>query len=1057
MRRALASWRVALRIARRDARRHLGMTALAIAMIALPIAGATAAAVLVATNNASIGTQLTRAIGAADASFTLAAPGQAIAQDRLGQNWATPGDLNDIFFGGVDSAAGPEADLATQLSWVRAIVPDATGILTQTISSTAVTSGRRQLTAKAWEYDLADPMAAGRLQMLRGAVPRATNQVLVTKAVADALRLSVGAHLSAYGHEFTVSGIAYLLSADTSAAAVIGPPGAFGLARLPISQLSVTFFVSSPTPIGASQVSAANAKGMLVAAPRFARHPTATAQAVTDATSANRTAIATLLAVVGLFVLVQVVLLAGPAFAVTARRSRRDLALASAAGAPPRQLRRTVLAGGVVVGVLAGIGGVAVGLLAGALAARPWGGFHILGKVLGPIRFPWWQSLALVAVGLVAALVAALFPARGATRRHTRSALSRGELSTRRARRATPIVGAACLALGVVGALWLEYWQPDFPARDNRPMILAVATFAAAEAGMIMIVPALLRLLGRSGRHLPLLARLASRDAARATGRTAPGVAAVMAVMAAAFAVGIGINSSWVQGKNSYQPMAQPGQLTVSFDTPPSAAQTAGVRSALASVSPINGTVAVSAPAPLAVAADGATAPITAGAANGPTGNGGGAESRSTILSFTPVRADANTCPLTPALSSDATTTVDSSSPAAGATPTTVTGPTVANESLTPAGQRILGGTDPRAADTARGKPQCAQFDAQNPVRASSGHATPPVLLAGIVIDDGSGAPVLAPGAARPVASALAAGMAVVFSPDDLSDGRALVQKSVFADATVGMLGLGMYPGDPYAPQISSFVERAQLGAAGQAAPGSIRGPDQQVSARLIGLSRVLVPAVAVRDPDARALMILPPALADRLGMTASTVQVIATTTAMPSSAQQALATAAVFGVIGKGAQVDVERGYQNSIANVFPIALWACWALCLLIVVVASALAMADAKRDLSICAAVGANPGLRRRLAAANALTLSALGVGTGFVAGLMAVIALIGFSSHQCASGPTGSCSAAAGLTEPGLSLNVPWGWAALLAVGAPVLAAAVMAVFTRARIPLLPRAE
>ncbi len=58
-----------------------------------------------------------------------------------------------------------------------------------------------------------------------------------------------------------------------------------------------------------------------------------------------------MIALVVVMALLEVVLLAGPAFAVIARRMQRSLALMAATGATPPQARRVVLASGVVLGV----------------------------------------------------------------------------------------------------------------------------------------------------------------------------------------------------------------------------------------------------------------------------------------------------------------------------------------------------------------------------------------------------------------------------------------------------------------------------------------------------------------------------------------------------------------------------------------------------------------------------------------------------------------------------------------------------------------------------------
>ena len=68
--------------------------------------------------------------------------------------------------------------------------------------------------------------------------------------------------------------------------------------------------------------------------------------------------------------LLEVVLLAGPAFAVSARRQARTLALMAASGGTPRQARRVVLASGIVLGALAALLGAVLGVVLG-LALLP--------------------------------------------------------------------------------------------------------------------------------------------------------------------------------------------------------------------------------------------------------------------------------------------------------------------------------------------------------------------------------------------------------------------------------------------------------------------------------------------------------------------------------------------------------------------------------------------------------------------------------------------------------------------------------------------------------------
>ena len=77
--------------------------------------------------------------------------------------------------------------------------------------------------------------------------------------------------------------------------------------------------------------------------------------------SADDASIAVIVLVV-VMALLEVVLLAGPAFAVGARRQSRTLALMAASGGTPKQARRVILAGGLVLGGVAAVLGVVLGI-----------------------------------------------------------------------------------------------------------------------------------------------------------------------------------------------------------------------------------------------------------------------------------------------------------------------------------------------------------------------------------------------------------------------------------------------------------------------------------------------------------------------------------------------------------------------------------------------------------------------------------------------------------------------------------------------------------------------
>ena len=80
----------------------------------------------------------------------------------------------------------------------------------------------------------------------------------------------------------------------------------------------------------------------------------------------QRAAIVGLVALIGIGLLLETTLLAGPAFAVSAARQRRSLALIASNGAERAQLRRYVLGQALLLGGLAALLGVPLGLAGGA-------------------------------------------------------------------------------------------------------------------------------------------------------------------------------------------------------------------------------------------------------------------------------------------------------------------------------------------------------------------------------------------------------------------------------------------------------------------------------------------------------------------------------------------------------------------------------------------------------------------------------------------------------------------------------------------------------------------
>src|SRR6266536_3535563 len=197
-------------------------------------------------------------------------------------------------------------------------------------------------------------------------------------------------------------------------------------------------------------------------------------------------------------------------------------------GGTPAQVRRIVLADGVVLGALAAGAGLTLGVVAAA-ASRRLLEEHLIHARSGGFRvFP----LALAAVAALAVTtggLAALVPAWISARQDVVAALA-GRRGVVRSRRRWVLVGLALTTLGglaaAAGAL-----------RVNAGLILA--GLAVGEFGLVLCTPAIVGLVARAGRWLPLAPRIALRDTARNRTAAAPAISAVMAAVAGSLAIGV--------------------------------------------------------------------------------------------------------------------------------------------------------------------------------------------------------------------------------------------------------------------------------------------------------------------------------------------------------------------------------------------------------------------------------------------------------------------------------------------------------------------------------------
>ncbi|MEU9132904.1 FtsX-like permease family protein [Kitasatospora sp. NPDC048540] len=569
----LSAWRAALRIARRDALRAKGRSALVIAMVALPVLGVTAADITARSGRLTPQEQATRVMGSADAYVAARQPGW-----RLQQSPDPAGDVLVLSRSGAKpTPTEEEAARAGQPleRLVEAALPRGAVLLpVETPTGYVGTStAYGQLPVQTYGVDLGAPAARGLTTLREGAWPSGSHEVAATTAFLDHAGLKVG-------QQTTLAGTAQPLRitaaveypGDLGVDRLIGRPGELSGLLEPVLNAAGRSTAGDPAAhgwlvtvpggggLGWQDVQHANAYGFTVASRTVLADPPPDREVplYRDGSRSHTEAVlaadkkSTVAATVVGMALLEMVLLAGPAFAVGARRSRRQLGLIAAGGGERSHVRGVVLAGGVVLGGVGALAGAGLGALAVALG-RPWLESRS-GARFGHFAVEPADLLGITAIGLLTAVLAAVVPAVQAARQDVAASLAdRGTI--RPPARWLTLLGAATVLAGAALAL--------LGAGSGYRTRVVAAGSVLAELGLVLCVPFLVGRLGRLARLLPLGPRLALRDAGRHRGRTAPAVAAVMAAVAGAVAVLTFQAGTAAADRAGYAPSAPSGAVTL--------------------------------------------------------------------------------------------------------------------------------------------------------------------------------------------------------------------------------------------------------------------------------------------------------------------------------------------------------------------------------------------------------------------------------------------------------------------------------------------------------------
>ncbi|MGP3977411.1 ABC transporter permease [Streptomyces sp. 8N114] len=216
-------------------------------------------------------------------------------------------------------------------------------------------------------------------------------------------------------------------------------------------------------------------------------------------------------------------------FAFSVAQRRREFGLLRITGATPKQVRRTVCAEAITVGML----GAAVGAVVGSAVAPSVAGV-LVDAGLQPQGFAvhsrWWVPCAALVLGSVVALVGAWSAARRAARVAPMEAMREAAVDERPMTRRRWVAGLVVTALGAACAVGTAF------ADSDTMVLLGLGTAAGLTAGLALLIPALVRpvvgaltrpLAGRPGAT-SLLVRENMRAAVRRTSAT---VAPVLATV----------------------------------------------------------------------------------------------------------------------------------------------------------------------------------------------------------------------------------------------------------------------------------------------------------------------------------------------------------------------------------------------------------------------------------------------------------------------------------------------------------------------------------------------
>ncbi len=551
-----ASWAVALRMARRDVRRHKGRSALVVVMVAVPTLLLSVLVTIAATSDVSGAERIGPVMGNGQA--LLEGPQAArVVQDPDGFGGGSADGLARPIEG-----YDPDAGAFGNTEAISRLVGAPVSPMSSTRSRTTIGDRRVAfgITALGNEIDLGEKTA-----VVSGRWPRGTGQAAVTQyGLTRDLPESGSLTIDVDGTDRTVE----IVGVAPGGGPRGGDDGLVVSEPLSAEPGHDAWIVGGNTPVRWDQVLSLNEYGMTVTSAAVLRDPPSEAE-LPEQIRGNSTGqaqeMALMVSLGATMLLIVTALLVGPAFAVSAARQRRTLALAASNGAGTAVLRRTVLASALVLGGISSVLGVLLGVVVawGIIAWTNRDGLGIDGPL--DLRLGILAGIALCAV--LSTLVAALVPARRLGRLDIVGVM-RGQNVSPPPSRLLFVAGVVLagvggvIVLGSTGVAGLPSATELLGIQQGGEYTVTIGAVLLI-LGTLFLVPVILTLVGRFGGHLPTSLRMAARDLARHRARSAPSVAAVLAAVAG-LAFGLtGLASDTEQQMREYVPQTIAGEALV--------------------------------------------------------------------------------------------------------------------------------------------------------------------------------------------------------------------------------------------------------------------------------------------------------------------------------------------------------------------------------------------------------------------------------------------------------------------------------------------------------------